>query len=118
MRQDHVAGDKGIVDFSGKKLPIDDPKTGAKREAEIFVGALSASNLSHRRCKAIHISMLIMLQSGLRKVKNVNAIEFLGGTRVIGRRPHSGHLAMRTLEDPVLSGYISPRCLVPRRQAF
>jgi len=44
MRQDHVAGDKGFVDYSGKKVPIVDPKTGVIREAEIFVGVLGASS--------------------------------------------------------------------------
>jgi transposase len=44
MRQVHVAGDKVFVDYSGKKLPIVDRKTGEIREAEIFVGVLGASS--------------------------------------------------------------------------
>ncbi len=44
MRQEHVAGDKAFVDYSGKKVPIADPKTGEIREAEIFVGVLGAGN--------------------------------------------------------------------------
>jgi transposase len=47
MRQSHVAGDKGFVDYSGKKVPIIDPLTGATREAEIFVAVLGASNLTY-----------------------------------------------------------------------
>ena len=47
MRQDHVAGDKAFVDYSGKKVPIVDPKTGAIREAEIFVGVLGASSYTY-----------------------------------------------------------------------
>jgi transposase len=47
MRQHHVAGDKAFVDFSGKKIPITDPMTGAVREAEIFVAVLGASNLTY-----------------------------------------------------------------------
>lgn len=43
MRQDHVAGDKVFVDYSGKKLAIADPATGEVREAEIFVAVLGAS---------------------------------------------------------------------------
>jgi transposase len=35
MRQDHHAGDKVFVDYSGKKIPITDPHTGEVREAEI-----------------------------------------------------------------------------------
>ena len=46
MRQEHVAGDKVFVDYSGKKLPIVDPHTGLVREAEIFVAVLGASNLT------------------------------------------------------------------------
>jgi transposase len=44
MRQVHVAGDKVFVDYSGKKLPIADRKTGEIREAEIFLGVLGASS--------------------------------------------------------------------------
>ncbi|BAB52318.1 transposase, partial [Mesorhizobium japonicum] len=44
MRQEHVAGDKVFVDYSGKKLPIADRKTGEIREAEIFLRVLGASS--------------------------------------------------------------------------
>lgn len=47
MRQNHVAGDKAFVDYSGKKVPIRDPLTGEIRHAEIFVGVLGASNLTY-----------------------------------------------------------------------
>lgn len=47
MRQDHVAGDKVFVDYSGKKTPIVDPLTGEIREAEIFVAVLGASNFTY-----------------------------------------------------------------------
>lgn len=47
MRQDHVAGDKVFVDYSGKKLAIVDPTTGEIREAEIFVAVLGASNYTY-----------------------------------------------------------------------
>ena len=47
MRQEHVAGDKAFVDYSGKRVPIADPKTGEVREAEIFVGVLGASNYTY-----------------------------------------------------------------------
>lgn len=46
MRQEHVAGDKVFVDYSGKKLGIVDAQTGVIREAEIFVGVLGASNFT------------------------------------------------------------------------
>ena len=47
MRQEHVAGDKVFVDYSGKKIPILDPHTGLVREAEIFVAVLGASNFTY-----------------------------------------------------------------------
>lgn len=47
MRQDHVAGDKVFVDYSGKKLAIVDPTTGEIREAEIFIAVLGASNYTY-----------------------------------------------------------------------
>jgi transposase len=47
MRQQHVAGDKVFVDYSGKRIGIVDPATGEIREAEIFVAVLGASNLTY-----------------------------------------------------------------------
>jgi transposase len=47
MRQHHVAGDKIFVDYSGKKIGIVDRRTGAVREAEIFVAVLGASSLTY-----------------------------------------------------------------------
>lgn len=44
MRQVHRAGEKGFVDFGGKKPRITDRRTGAQTEVEIFVGVLGASN--------------------------------------------------------------------------
>lgn len=38
MCQDHVAGDKVFVDYSGRKVPIVDRDTGTVREAERFIG--------------------------------------------------------------------------------
>jgi len=47
MRQHHVAGDKGFVDYSGKKLGIVDPVTGEVRAAEIFIAVLGASSYTY-----------------------------------------------------------------------
>lgn len=44
MRQEHRAGDKAFVDYSGKKPHFIDPKTGAPVEVELFVAVLGASN--------------------------------------------------------------------------
>ena len=46
MRQNHVAGDKGVVDYSGKRVPIIDPLTGVVHEAGIFASVLGASNFT------------------------------------------------------------------------
>src|SRR3954447_13798205 len=47
MRQHHAAGDKGVVDYLGKKIGIVDPETGVVRDAEIFVAVLGASNYTY-----------------------------------------------------------------------
>lgn len=47
MRRVHVAGNKVFVDYSGKKLPIVDRKTGEVREAEIFLGVLGALSYTY-----------------------------------------------------------------------
>jgi transposase len=47
MPQEHVAGDKVFVDYSGKKIAIVDPLTGEIREAEIFVAVLGASGFNY-----------------------------------------------------------------------
>jgi transposase len=47
MRQEHPAGDKVFVDYSGKKLGIVDRTTGVVQEAEIFVAVLGASSFTY-----------------------------------------------------------------------
>ena len=47
MRQQHVAGQKLFVDYSGKRVPIVDPLTGEVRMAEIFVAVLGASSCTY-----------------------------------------------------------------------
>lgn len=46
MRQEHKAGEKAFVDYSGKKPGIIDPSTGEVRKVELFVGVLGASSLT------------------------------------------------------------------------
>jgi transposase len=43
MRQVHKAGEKTFVDYAGLTMPWIDPTTGEIHEAQIFVGALGAS---------------------------------------------------------------------------
>jgi transposase len=47
MRQQHVAGDKVFVDYSGKRVPVADPATSETRRAEIFVAVPGASDLTY-----------------------------------------------------------------------
>lgn len=47
MRQDHRAGEKLFVDYTGQRVPVIDPRSGEIREAEIFVAVLGASNYTY-----------------------------------------------------------------------
>jgi len=47
MRQDHRAGEKLFVDYSGQTVPVIDTATGEIRQAEIFVAVLGASNYTY-----------------------------------------------------------------------
>ena len=47
MRQTHRAGEKGFVDYSGKKPVIVDPETGETTEVELFILVLGASNYTY-----------------------------------------------------------------------
>jgi len=47
MRQNHRAGEKLFVDFSGDGIDIIDPKTGEVSQAELFVAALGASSYTY-----------------------------------------------------------------------
>ena len=52
MRQEHRAGDKLFVDYSGKKPHTIDPKTGEPVDVELFVAALGASNYTFAEATA------------------------------------------------------------------
>jgi transposase len=47
MRQEHRAGEKGFVDFSGDGIPIVNRRTGEVTEAAFFVAALGASSFTY-----------------------------------------------------------------------
>jgi transposase len=47
MRQDHKAGEKMFVDYSGMKAEVVDRFTGEIHEAEVFVATLGASNYTY-----------------------------------------------------------------------
>lgn len=47
MRQQHKAGEKAFVDYSGKRPSIVDATTGEVLDVELFVAVLGASNLTY-----------------------------------------------------------------------
>ena len=47
MRQEHRAGEKFFVDYSGQTLPIVDASTGEIRQAQVFVGVMGGSNQTY-----------------------------------------------------------------------
>lgn len=44
LRQEHRAGEKLFVDYAGATIPVQIPATGERREAQLFVAVLGASN--------------------------------------------------------------------------
>ncbi|HCC53520.1 MAG TPA: IS21 family transposase [Desulfobulbaceae bacterium] len=47
MRQEHRAGEKFFVDYSGQTLPIVNASTGEIRDAQMFVGVMGCSNQTY-----------------------------------------------------------------------
>ena len=50
MHVEYKAGDKMLVDYSGKKLSLVDPQTGEVNQVEVFVAILGASQLIYAEC--------------------------------------------------------------------
>ncbi len=77
MRQQHKAGDKTFVDYSGSKPHIVDPTTGEVDELELFVAVLGASNLTYAEATRTQ-TMGDFVSS------HVRAFEYFGGaTQVV-----------------------------------
>lgn len=72
MHLEHKAGDKLMVDFTGKKLSVVDPTTGEVRSAEVFVAILAASQ--HTYVEAVADQTLGSFLKALE-----NALYFFGG---------------------------------------
>lgn len=47
MRQRHTAGERMFVDYSGARMALTDPATGAEHPVEIFIAVLGASNYTY-----------------------------------------------------------------------
>ncbi len=72
MRQEHRAGEKQFVDYSGKKPHYTDGKTGEHVECELFLAVLGASNYTYAEATRT--------QSGPDFIaSHVRAFEYFGG---------------------------------------
>ena len=47
LRQRHRAGEKLFVDYAGATVPVENPRTGELRQAQIFVAVLGASSYTY-----------------------------------------------------------------------
>ena len=76
MRQEHRAGEKMFVDFSGDGIDIVNPETGEVSVAKLFVAVLGASNLTY---------LEPVLHEDLRcwTAGHVHALEYFGGSAEI-----------------------------------
>lgn len=72
MRQEHIAGDKMFVDYSGLTVPIVDRETGEVREAQVFVAVLGASNYTYAEASFSQNSCSWIMA-------HVRAFEYFGG---------------------------------------
>jgi transposase len=72
MRQDHRAGEKLFVDYSGMTVPITDPGNGNTFEVQIFIACMGASNYTYAEAT---------FTQGLGDWidSHVRALDFLGG---------------------------------------
>jgi transposase len=71
MRQAHRAGEKGFVDYSGKRPCIVDSKTGAVTLVELFLMVLGASNYTY--CEATRTQRIVDFVGS-----TVRAFEYFG----------------------------------------
>lgn len=76
MRQEHRAGEKLYIDYSGKKPHIVDRVTGERIEVELFVAVLGASNYTYAEAT--------LTQRGAEFIaSNARALAYLGGVPAV-----------------------------------
>jgi transposase len=102
MRQVHVAGERGFIDYAGQTVPIVDASTGEISQAQIFVAALGASSYTFA-CATARQTAADWLSA------TADAYEFFGGvprltvpdqTRALIARPDRYEpQASRTVEE-------------------
>jgi transposase len=76
MRQEHRAGEKTFVDFSGSGLDIANPLTGECQTAVLFIAVLGASNLTYAE-PVLHQDLPTWIGC------HVRALEYFGGASEI-----------------------------------
>jgi len=72
LRQDHKAGEKLFVDYSGARPKLVDRKTGEIADAELFVAVLGASNYTYAEASLTQRTRDFI-------ESHVRALEYLGG---------------------------------------
>lgn len=73
LRQEHLPGEKGFVDYAGQTVPVVDRLTGEIRTAQIFVAILGCSNYTF--CEATWSQKLPDWLGS-----HVRAVEYFGGS--------------------------------------
>lgn len=76
LRQEHRAGEKLFVDYAGQTIAVQDPATGGRREAQLFVAVVGASSYTYAEA-AWTQGLADWIGSHIR------AFEFLGGVTEI-----------------------------------
>jgi transposase len=76
LRQEHRAGEKLFVDYAGKTIAVQDPVTGERREAQLFVAVVGASSYTFAEATWTQ-GLADWIGSHIR------AFEFLGGVTEI-----------------------------------
>jgi transposase len=76
LRQEHRAGEKLFVDYAGKTVAVQDPATGERREAQLFVAVVGASSYTFAEATWTQ-GLADWIGSHIR------AFEFLGGVTEI-----------------------------------
>jgi len=97
MRQVYRAGEKGFVDYSGKRPWTTDAKTGEKTPVELFVAVLGASNYTYAEAMLTQKSHDFI-------ASHVRAIEYWGG------------VPMLLVPDQLRSGVTGPHRYEPEIQ--
>ena len=76
MRQVYRAGEKGFVDYSGKRPWLTDARTGEKTPVELFVAVLGASNYTYAEATLSQKSHDFI-------ASHVRALEYWGGAPML-----------------------------------